>query len=73
MTKAEVAEKEFVRQTTTGRIVGNVLLPPAKRLTIPDVFDDSGKPRTNVLKEHLKGEGRLSEECALKIIKDGKT
>ena len=61
------------RQTTTGRIVGNVALPPSKRLAICDVFDEQGKPRTNVLRDHLKQEGRLSEECALKVIKDGKS
>lgn len=59
------------KQSTTGRIIGSVPLPPAKRLTITELFDENNKPRTNILKEHLKQEGRLSEECAIKIIKDG--
>jgi len=72
MTKSAEVENVPERQTTTGRIVNNVLLPPSKRLTVADVFDENNKPKTTVLKDHLKQEGRLSEECALKIIKDGK-
>ena len=71
MAKAEVEKVD--RQTTKGRIVGNVPLPPSKRLEISDIFDANGKPRVNLLKDHLKQEGRLSEECALKVIHDGKS
>ena len=48
-----------------------VPLPPAKRLTVADVFDAKGKPRPDVLKQHFVLEGRLSDECALRIINDG--
>ena len=56
----------------TGRIVPSVQFPPSKRLTVAEIFDENNKPRYDILKEHLKQEGRLSEECAMKIIKDGK-
>ena len=37
-----------------------------------DLFDEaSGSINTEILRDHLKQEGRLSEECALKIINDG--
>lgn len=45
-------------------------LPPSKRLSIDDVFDTKGKPRPDVLKQHFVLEGRISDECALKIIND---
>lgn len=48
-----------------------VPLPPAKRLTVADVYDSRGKPRPDVLKQHFVLEGRLSDECALRIINDG--
>jgi len=48
-----------------------VPLPPSKRLTVADVYDSKGKPRPDVLKQHFVLEGRLSNECALKIINDG--
>lgn len=48
-----------------------VPLPPAKRLTAADVYDAKGKPRPDVLKQHFILEGRLSNECAMKIINDG--
>lgn len=42
--------------------------PPARKLTIDDVYDSTGKPCPDVLKAHFLQEGRLSDECALKII-----
>ena len=36
------------------------------------MFDEaSGSINTEILRDHLKQEGRLSEDCALKIINDG--
>lgn len=47
-----------------------VPLPAAKRLTAADVYDSKGKPRPDVLKQHFVLEGRLSDECALRILSD---
>lgn len=35
------------------------------------MYDAKGKPRPDVLKQHFILEGRLSNECAMKIINDG--
>lgn len=51
--------------------IAAVPLPPAKRLTVADVYDAKGKPRPDILKQHFVLEGRLSDECALRIINDG--
>ena len=65
-------EKIFEKQTTTGRIVNSVLLPPSSRLSSAQVFEND-IINTKLLRDHLKQEGRLTEECALRVIQDGKT
>lgn len=48
--------------------------PPTYRLTNADLFDTSnggGKPRLDILREHLIAEGRLEESAALTIIERG--
>lgn len=46
-------------------------LPPSKKLTTAEVYDSKGKPKIDVLKQHFVAEGRLSDECALRIIQEG--
>ena len=42
---------------------------PRKLLSVEEVFNPRGNPRLAVLRNHMKSEGRLSEACALKIIR----
>jgi serine/threonine-protein phosphatase 2B catalytic subunit len=57
--------------TTTGRIASSVRSPASKRLGMADVYTSKGKPDPDVLKSHFIHEGRLEEEVAIRIIKDG--
>ena len=41
---------------------------PRKKLSERDIFDSKGLPRLGLIKSHMKQEGRLSENCALRII-----
>lgn len=44
--------------------------PPTQRLTMEEVYKDS-KPNHEVLKQHFLKEGRIEEDVALRIIKEG--
>ncbi|XP_011678783.1 serine/threonine-protein phosphatase 2B catalytic subunit alpha isoform isoform X6 [Strongylocentrotus purpuratus] len=57
--------------STTERVIKSVPHPPKHRLTVKEVYDLSGKPRPEVLKQHFLQEGRLEEEVALRIINEG--
>ena len=61
----------FDAQTTTGRIVPQVPEPVTNRLSIADIYDSKGKPRHELLREHMRREGRLELDAALSIIHKG--
>ncbi|VDN96847.1 unnamed protein product [Rodentolepis nana] len=45
--------------------------PPTQLLTIDDIFPKPNEPpQLEVLRNHLFGEGRLTEKAALKIIEE---
>uniref|UniRef100_A0A1I8FT90 Serine/threonine-protein phosphatase n=1 Tax=Macrostomum lignano TaxID=282301 RepID=A0A1I8FT90_9PLAT len=48
-----------------------VPFPPSHRLTSDEVFDAKGRPNAARLKEHFTLEGRLTEEAALRLLRDG--
>lgn len=64
-------EEEYKQLPTTERVVSTVPYPPTERLSEEHVFDESGIPKMDVLKAHFISEGKLTEECALRIINKG--
>src|SRR4051794_18556395 len=57
---------------TVERFVKSVQFPVSERLTSEEVYERrTGKPRSEVLREHFIKEGRIDEETALRIINGG--
>jgi len=69
------AKKSAVRNEypdTIARPVKSVTFPPHHRLTIAEVFDaKTGNINLELIRNHFIAEGRLSNECAAKLICDG--
>lgn len=57
---------------TKERMVDDVPLPPAHKLTMDEVYDPkTNKPNYDVLRKHFLLEGRIEDEPALRIINEG--
>ena len=59
--------------STTERVVKSVPHPPAHRLTMSEVYDEKGKPQLEKLRVQFAAEGRVEEDVALRIIREGAT
>lgn len=47
-------------------------MPPSHRLTMDEVFDPkTNKPNYDAMRQHFLLEGRIEEEAALRILKEG--
>ncbi|XP_052836967.1 serine/threonine-protein phosphatase 2B catalytic subunit 1 isoform X2 [Drosophila gunungcola] len=71
---AASGNKQKMQYTKTReRMVDDVPLPPAHKLTMSEVYDDpkTGKPNFDVLRQHFLLEGRIEEAVALRIITEG--
>lgn len=57
--------------STTERVCPDVTPPATKLLGVEDVYTAAGVPDMAILKDHFVAEGRLTCECAKKILQDG--
>jgi len=59
------------QKKTIARVVSEVPMPYAERLSEEKLFGKSGKLDLALLKDHLVHEGRLSDTCADRVISEG--
>ena len=61
---------DYNKIDTKARHVDTIPAPATERLSSAELFNSkTGLPDHKLLKEHLRREGRLTDECAMKIIK----
>ena len=61
---------DYSKIDTKARHVDTIAAPATDRLSSQELFvGPKGTPDHKMLREHLRREGRLTDECALKIIK----
>jgi serine/threonine-protein phosphatase 2B catalytic subunit len=59
----------LVKHIKITKFLLGVAFPIKERLSIDDVYDRrTGKPKSEILKDHFIKEGRIEEESALRII-----
>lgn len=56
---------------TKQRQILTVVHPETKILSVADIYDEQGIPNCALLLEHFKNEGRITQEAATKIVRDG--
>ncbi|XP_054725356.1 serine/threonine-protein phosphatase 2B catalytic subunit 1 isoform X2 [Anastrepha obliqua] len=72
--KQQTPTPESKYTKTKERIVDDVPLPPAHKLTMDEVFNPkTGKPDYDAMRAHFLLEGRMEEGPALRIINEGAT
>ncbi|KAI1733059.1 calcineurin-like phosphoesterase domain-containing protein [Ditylenchus destructor] len=70
-TNASAPNTSINSRSTTERVIKSVQFPISERLSAEDVYERrTGKPRSEILKEHFIKEGRIEEEAALRIINE---
>lgn len=61
---------DYSKIDTKKRHVDSIPAPATHRLSIEELYKIEGKPDYKLLRDHLKQEGRVTDECALKIIRE---
>ena len=62
------AVMNFCNLTFAYMYLPGVAFPQQHLLTAPEVFGPGGVPNLQLLRDHFLGEGRLDNDCLLKIV-----